>query len=61
KTVGEITSIASLPSNTSIQNVALGFIRREHGTEGNTIPVGASKVTVTALPFTKIALSLISA
>jgi aminomethyltransferase len=59
KTVGEITSIASLPSNTSIQNqgvqnVALGFIRREHGAEGNTIPVGASKVTVTALPFAKL-------
>ena len=53
KGVGEITSVASLPSNGSSQNIALGFLRREHATLGNTIFLGEARVTVISLPFTK--------
>lgn len=53
KNVGEITSIASLPSLDGLQNAALGFLRREHGTPGNTISIGDVKATVASLPFTK--------
>jgi folate-binding protein YgfZ len=53
KSVGEITSVASLPANSGSQNAALGFLRREHATPGNTIQVGEAKVIISSLPFTK--------
>lgn len=54
KSVGEITSVASLPHTTNYQNVALGYLRREFATPGNKIPIGESQATVSALPFTNL-------
>ena len=51
KEVGEITSVASLPSmNGQDTTVALGYIRREAGAEGATVQVGGVQAVVTSLP-----------
>ncbi|MGH9508643.1 MAG: YgfZ/GcvT domain-containing protein [Terriglobales bacterium] len=53
KEVGEITSVASLPSmNGKDRTVALGYIRREAGAPGATVEAGSAKATVSTLPFT---------
>ncbi len=51
KDVGEITSVASLPStNGKDKTVALGYIRREAGAEGAAVQVGNTSAVVTNLP-----------
>jgi folate-binding protein YgfZ len=52
KNVGEITSTASLPSAKGLQNVALGYLRREVATPGNKIPIENADAIVASLPFT---------
>jgi len=49
--VGEITSVAVLPSG---QAVGLGYLRREAGGPGTTIEVGGVQATVAELPFTSL-------
>ncbi len=52
KDVGEITSVASLPSaNGKDTTVALGYIRREAGAPGATVDAGGANATVSNLPF----------
>jgi len=51
KDVGEITSVASLPTHTGVQNVGLGYIRREAASIGKQVAVGNEKATVAELPF----------
>jgi aminomethyltransferase len=51
KDVGEITSVASLPSGEGEKAIALGYIRREVGTPGKGLHVGKGQATVAALPF----------
>ncbi|MGH9577238.1 MAG: YgfZ/GcvT domain-containing protein [Terriglobales bacterium] len=52
KDVGEITSVASLPSaNGEDTTVALGYIRREAGAEGTPVQVGSTPAVVANLPF----------
>ncbi len=51
KDVGEITSVASLPStNGKDKTVALGYIRREAGTMGASVQVDGVEARVTSLP-----------
>ena len=55
KDVGEITSVASLPSaNGKDTTVALGYIRREAGAIGTTVQLDGAQATVTALPLAEI-------
>ena len=46
--VGEITSVAVLPSG---QAIGLGYLRREAGEPGTTIDVGGVQATIADLPF----------
>jgi folate-binding protein YgfZ len=46
--LGEITSVAALPSG---QAVGLGYLRREAGGPGTTVEVGGVQATVSELPF----------
>jgi len=48
KEVGEITSVATLPSD---RTVALGYVRREAAAPGAILIAGESKARVTELPF----------
>jgi folate-binding protein YgfZ len=52
KDVGEITSVASLPTASGERPVALGYIRREVGTTGMQVNAGGSEFTIAKLPFT---------
>ncbi|HEY1800362.1 MAG TPA: folate-binding protein [Terriglobales bacterium] len=52
KSVGEITSTASLPFGEGFQNVALGYLRREFAAPGNKIPIENADAIVASLPFT---------
>lgn len=54
KAVGEITSVAALPLGESLQNVALGYLRREFATPGTKIPLENGQVIVASLPFINI-------
>ena len=49
KDAGEITSVASLPSENGGRTLALGYIRRDAGTPGAEVEVGGSKATVVTL------------
>jgi aminomethyltransferase len=51
KDVGEITSAATLGVGEKDCTVALGYIRREHGTAGKEVLIGGSKAIVSKLPF----------
>jgi aminomethyltransferase len=51
KDVGEITSVAALPSGNGEKTVALGYVRREMGTPGKVFDAASAKATVAALPF----------
>jgi folate-binding protein YgfZ len=55
KEVGEVTSIASLPGEPE-RSVALGYIRREAGTPGREVTIGAATAKVVKLPFEDAAL-----
>jgi folate-binding protein YgfZ len=52
KEVGEITSAASLQVAGADKTVALGYIRREAGTPGREVKIGAAKAIVVQLPVT---------
>jgi folate-binding protein YgfZ len=50
KEVGEVTSVASVPGALN-RSVALGYIRREAGTPGREVTIGAAAGKVVKLPF----------
>jgi aminomethyltransferase len=52
--VGEITSVASLPTADGERLVALGYVRREIATPGRQFRVGDTQLSVAALPFSEI-------
>jgi folate-binding protein YgfZ len=54
KDVGEITSAASLPLDSSERKVALGYIRREAGAPGKKVLIGGREAIVSELPFQNI-------
>jgi folate-binding protein YgfZ len=56
KEVGEVTSVASLPGESG-RCVALGYIRREAGTPGREVTIGAAAAMVVKLPFEEAALA----
>jgi len=56
KEAGEVTSVATLNTPRGERTIALGYIRREIGTPGREVMIGAAKATVTQLPFTGVAL-----
>jgi len=51
KDVGEITSVAALPTPAGVQNVGLGYIRREAAFPGRQVSAGDEKALVAELPF----------
>jgi folate-binding protein YgfZ len=55
KEVGEVTSVASLPGESGRseprRSLALGYIRREAGTPGREVRIGAAAAKVVKLPF----------
>jgi folate-binding protein YgfZ len=52
--IGEITSVASLPFASGERSVALGYIRRELATLGKQFQVGATRLSIAALPFSEV-------
>jgi folate-binding protein YgfZ len=50
KEIGEITSVALLPSPSSERTIALGYIRREVAVPGREVTIGSAKATVVQLP-----------
>jgi folate-binding protein YgfZ len=58
KEVGEITSAGVVPTASGERSAALGYIRREVGTPGREVTIGAVKAVVTQLPFAGIAMGV---
>jgi folate-binding protein YgfZ len=56
KEVGEITSVATVPTPSGDRTVALGYIRREVGVPGREVTIGAAKATVVQLPLESVVL-----
>ena len=56
KEVGEITSVATVPTPSGDRTVALGYIRREVGVPGREVTIGSAKATVVQLPLESVAL-----
>jgi folate-binding protein YgfZ len=56
KEVGEVTSIATVPTPSGDRTVALGYIRREVGVPGREVTIGTAKATVVQLPLESVAL-----
>jgi folate-binding protein YgfZ len=54
RNIGEITSVASLPSATGHRAVALGYIRRELAAPGQQIELGSTRLSVASLPFAEV-------
>jgi folate-binding protein YgfZ len=54
KDVGEITSVAAVPTPQGEQLISLGYVRREHGTAGKELTAGSARLTVVRLPFKRI-------
>ncbi len=54
KDVGEVTSLASLPTTHGKKTVALGYIRREVSAAGKAVEIGGARAVVASLPFTDI-------
>ena len=54
KEVGEVTSAASLPTNTDEHRVALGYVRRELGSPGTKVEIEGPEATVASVPFTSV-------
>jgi folate-binding protein YgfZ len=50
KDVGEVTSVATVPTPSGERTVALGYIRREVGVPGREVTIGTAKATVVQLP-----------
>lgn len=55
KEVGEVTSVATLPTPSGERTVALGYIRREVGVPGRAVTIGTAKATVIRLPLDSVA------
>jgi folate-binding protein YgfZ len=55
KEVGEVTSVATLPTPSGERTVALGYIRREVGVPGRAVTIGTAKATVIQLPLDSVA------
>jgi folate-binding protein YgfZ len=55
KEVGEVTSVATLPTPSGERTVALGYIRREVGVPGREMTIGTAKATVIQLPLDSVA------
>ncbi len=55
KEVGEVTSVANLPTPSGERTVALGYIRREVGVPGREMTIGTAKATVIQLPLDGVA------
>ena len=53
KDIGEITSVAALPTRQGQQLVALGYVRRELATPGKELAAGDARLTIANLPFTE--------
>jgi folate-binding protein YgfZ len=51
KDIGEVTSVASVPTATGEHNIALGYIRREAAAAGKDLAAGESRLTLAPLPF----------
>jgi folate-binding protein YgfZ len=51
KDVGEVTSLASLPTVHGDRTVALGYIRREVSAAGKEVEIGGARAVVASLPF----------
>src|ERR1700683_551472 len=56
KEVGEVTSVAAIPTASGERTVALGYIRREVGLPGRDVTIGTAKATVVQLPLDTAAL-----
>jgi folate-binding protein YgfZ len=56
KEVGEVTSVATVPTPSGERTVALGYIRREVGVPGREVTIGTAKATVVQLPLDGAAL-----
>ena len=54
KDVGEITSVASLPSDVGPRQLALGYIRREWANPGKRVQAGDAQLCVSSLPFAAV-------
>jgi len=54
KDVGEVTSLASLPTRHGNKTVALGYIRREVSAPGTEVEIGGARAVVASLPFIDI-------
>src|SRR5438876_3486977 len=54
KDLGEISSIASLPTDGNERKVALGYCRREVATPGREVVIGETKARISPLPFAGI-------
>jgi folate-binding protein YgfZ len=54
KDVGFITSTATVPAGGGVQVIALGFVRKEHLTDGVTFDVAESKASLVSLPFSRL-------
>ncbi|HEY1677561.1 MAG TPA: folate-binding protein [Candidatus Sulfotelmatobacter sp.] len=50
KEVGEVTSVAGIPTPYGDKTAILGYIRREAGAPGREVMIGAAKATVVSLP-----------
>ncbi len=53
KKAAEITSVAAIPTQSGIRNLALGYVRREIATSSKTLDGGTFKASVTKLPFSE--------
>jgi folate-binding protein YgfZ len=54
KDVGEVTSLAALPTTHGNKTVALGYIRREVSAVGNEVGIDGARAVVASLPFTGV-------
>jgi folate-binding protein YgfZ len=50
KEIGEVTSVANLPTESGARTVALGYIRREAGIPGHEVQIGTFLAIVAPLP-----------
>jgi aminomethyltransferase len=51
KDVGEVTSVASLPTAHGEKLVALGYVRREFASAGKELMAGSARLSIADLPF----------
>ncbi|MGA9304442.1 MAG: glycine cleavage T C-terminal barrel domain-containing protein, partial [Candidatus Sulfotelmatobacter sp.] len=56
KEVGEVTSVATVPTPSGDRTVALGYIRREVGVPGREVTIGTAQATVVQLPLESVVL-----